>query len=107
MSDCRWPLGNGESLDFTVYEVPGTNWNDVAGLYIFAVNTSQNNWRALYVGQADSFKDRLSSHERWREAQLLGAKHIHALPIQLEANRDIFEELLIQNLQPQLNVQLR
>ena len=107
MSTCKWPLGNGETLEFTTFEALNTNWNEVAGLYIFASITKENRWRALYVGQADSFKDRLDNHERWAEAQRLGAKHVHALPIPQQANRDNLEKMLIQNLQPPLNVQLR
>jgi hypothetical protein len=106
MLTCNWPLGNGESLGCHIYD-PDTNWNQAAGVYIFAYPTDQTSWRALYVGQADDFSSRLPSHERWNEAVRLGATHIHALVVPLAANRDRLEKMLIQNLQPRMNVQHR
>ena len=44
-------------------------WNDIGGLYIFTYLNAQNRWPALYVGIADSFKNRLPNHERWSEAR--------------------------------------
>jgi hypothetical protein len=105
MSTCKWPLGNGQSLEFTIYD-SNTGWNSVAGLYIFAYTDGQY-WRALYIGQADDFSTRLPYHERLEEAVRLGATHIHALVVPLAANRDKFEKMLIQTLQPPMNVQGR
>ena len=106
MSICKWPLGNGEALDLTIYDTNIT-WNRVAGLYIFAYRTDQTNWHALYVGQTDDFSSRIPSHERWYEATQLGATHIHALVVLQVANRDKWEKMLVQNLRPQMNVQNR
>lgn len=102
---CNWPLGNGHTLKFDVY---GQNqgWNQVAGLYIFAYQ-SGNNWYALYVGQTDDFSSRLTNHERLQEAVNLGATHIHACVVPTQSERDRLEKLLIQNLQPRLNTQLK
>lgn len=87
---------------------PSTNWNDVAGVYIFAkIDTKTGKWTALYIGQASSFKDRLSNHERWDEAVRLGATHVHILGVQLQANRDSIEQSLIVLCQPPLNHQLK
>jgi len=106
MSTCNWPLGNGETLEFTVYE-PNATWNSVAGLYIFAYRTDATHCRALYVGQTEDFSSRIPSHDRWHEAARRGATHIHALVVPLAATRDRWEEMLIQNLHPQMNAQLR
>lgn len=92
---------------FSVYEAANTNWNDKAGIYIFASITPQNQWKALYIGQADSFKSRLANHERWAEAQRLGAAHVHAIVVPLQANRDSLERQLIQAFQPPLNTLLK
>lgn len=105
MSTCTWPLGNGESLTFKVYG-SSTTWNKVAGLYIFAYQNGQH-WYALYVGQTDDFSSRLNSHERWDEAVRKGATHIHALSVPLAANRDRYEKMLIQHLQPRMNSVLK
>jgi len=107
MSTCTWPLGNNETLEFTIYDPTTTTWNEVAGLYIFAYPTNDTHWTALYVGKADDFSDRIPSHERWPEAVQLGATHVHALVVPLEANRDNWEQMLIRHLQPPMNQQFR
>jgi hypothetical protein len=107
MSTCTWPLNNNETLEFTIYDPTSTTWNKVAGLYIFTYRTDDTHWTALYVGKADDFSERIPSHERWLEAVQLGATHVHALGVPLEANRDNWEKMLIQHLQPPMNQQLR
>jgi len=82
-------------------------WNNVAGIYIFAGVTPQNQWKAYYIGQADSFQNRIPSHEQWASARSLGATHVHALVVPLVANRDKLEASLIQAYQPPLNTQLK
>jgi hypothetical protein len=103
MTICKWPLGNGELLEFTIYYGPKTTWNEVAGLFIFTCLDDQNIWRAIYVGQTDNFSSCLPSHALIDEAVQNGATHIHALVVPLAADRDKWEKMLIQNLQPQLN----
>lgn len=102
MSNCTWPLGNGQSFECEIYS-QDTNWNQVAGLYIFACRTDETHWRALYVGQTDDFSSRIPSHERWPEAVRLGATHVHATVVSQQADRNLLEAMLIQNLQPQMN----
>jgi excinuclease UvrABC nuclease subunit len=95
---------NWSGYVFTVYP-PNTNWNEVGGIYIFCGVNPQNQWVALYIGQADSFRNRIPSHEQWNPAVRLGATHIHALVVPSQIQRDAIERLLIQNHQPRLNVQ--
>ena len=103
MSDTvRW-----SSHTFTVYPHDGTQWHNVAGIYIFAGLNQTNQWIALYIGQCDSFADRIPSHERWAEAARLGATHVHAMVVPQAANRDRIEAELIRTFQPRLNDQLR
>ena len=62
-------------------------------------------WRPLYVGKTQDFSARLPTHERWLEAVLLGATHIHA---RTEGNswlRMLIEQELIETFRPPLNVQ--
>ena len=87
---------------------PGIRWNDVPGVYIFAGPAGQpNRWTAFYIGQCASFKDRLPNHERWDEAERLGATHIHARRVQSQASRDELEASLIDGCDPPLNRQHR
>ena len=94
------------SYEFTVY-TPNTTWNDVAGVYIFCGVNAQNQWVALYVGQADSFRNRIPSHEQWIPAVRLGATHVHAQVVPQATTRDAVERELIQVYQPRLNTQLK
>lgn len=105
MSTCNWPLGNGGTLDFTVYNLDAT-WNRAPGLYIFAYWDGQY-WHALYIGQTDDFSTRIPYHERLYEVRQYRDVAIHALGVPQAANRDNWERMLIQHLQPPLNVQGR
>ena len=50
---------------FTVHD-PGSDWNDVAGVYIFAgLSADRQWWQAKYIGQTTSFAARIPSHDRW------------------------------------------
>jgi excinuclease UvrABC nuclease subunit len=95
------------SYDFTVYNPLMTTWNDVAGVYVFTGLDRIGRWIALYIGQADSLRNRFSSHEQWSPAVRLGATHVHAMVVPLKADRDRIEQELIQAYQPTLNLQLR
>ena len=95
------------SYDFTVYNPLMTTWNDVAGVYVFTGLDRIGRWIALYIGQADSLRTRLSRHEQWSPAVRLGATHVHAMVVPLKADRDRIEQELIQAYRPTLNLQLR
>jgi len=106
MEKCKWPLGNGKTLEFTIHQ-RNVLWKAVGGLYIFSYPAANERWVALYIGQTNDFSSRLPSHERLNEAVRLGATHIHALSVPLQQNRDTWEELLIRHIQPPMNEQLR
>lgn len=94
------------SYEFTVYS-PDTNWYDVGGVYIFCGANQHNKWVPIYIGQTNSFRDRLPCHENWNTAQSLGATRIHAMVEQVEATRLQIERELILAFQPKLNQQLK
>lgn len=106
MTKCNWPLSNGSTLAFSVYD-RNEGWNRVAGLYLFAWRDSDGRWYALYVGQTEDFSSRLPSHERLNEAVQRGATHIHALVVPNQDDRDSWEAMLIKQLQPPMNTLLR
>jgi len=74
--DVFWKGASGRQYEYKVYELV-TQWNDFPGNYIFTQWT-QNGWRAIYIGQTDTFQTRMPHHERLAEAMRLGATHIHA-----------------------------
>ena len=92
--------------EFSVHQ-HGANWSDTGGVYIFAGITPQNQWKAYYIGKAESFQSRIPSHDRWNEAVRLGATHVHARAVSPEATRVQVEAQLIQAFQPPLNVHLK
>ena len=97
-----------DAFEFMVYPIQGTHWNAVPGVYIFAGQQwPGGHWYAIYVGQTRSFASRLPGHKREAEALLMGATAIHARVVQLEAERNTMEQLLIDKYQPELNVLYR
>jgi excinuclease UvrABC nuclease subunit len=106
MSTDSWSLGNGQYLNFGSYDINSTTWNEVPGLYIFTYSDGRF-WQPLYIGQAEDFRKRMTSHERFEEAVQKGATHIHATVVQQAANRDRWEKMLIEAHQPPMNVQYR
>lgn len=94
------------SYEFNSY-APNSTWNDVPGVYIFCGVNAQNQWVPLYVGQAESFRDRFSSHEKWSPAVQRGARHVHVRVVPQATMRDVVERELIKAYQPPLNTQLK
>jgi len=82
-------------------------WSDVGGIYIFCGVSSQNKWVPLYIGKAMSLKDRLGNHDRWDEAEALGATCVHAMVVPTQTQRDAIEARLVRAYQPRLNTQLK
>lgn len=88
--------------DFNVYS-PDVYWNDVPGVYIFTGRNAEGLWVPVYIGQTNSFKNRLPSHERWLSARGHGATHVHARVEYNEATRQSIETELIRGFQPLMN----
>jgi hypothetical protein len=98
----------GRRREFKLYDKSSTSWNNVPGLYVFvSPGTLLGGYGLKYVGQTISFRDRLPNHERWAEAQRLGARWVGALVETSAAERDRLEAEMIQRLQPPLNDQFK
>jgi excinuclease UvrABC nuclease subunit len=95
-----------DGTEFSVLK-HNANWKDTGGIYIFCGVNKKNEWTPLYIGQTDSFLNRLPSHDRWNDARNLGATHVHAKAVSQQASRDKLEADLIQSFQPSLNTQLK
>lgn len=102
MTTAQW-LGE----DFQVLGPPtGEKWNDVPGVYLFVrIDQREQRYAPLYVGQTTSLAARLPGHERWHEAERLGATQVHAKVIQAPGDRARLEENLIRTFNPPLNRQ--
>jgi len=112
LSNVTWPGQNGRKYDFEHYPI-GTNFNAVAGVYIFCKQTNAltNSWTAVYVGETEDFGGRLSgvnlpNHHRWKAIAAAGASHIcvRQVPGQRQLRLDIETELRA-TLSPACNLQ--
>ena len=74
---CIWTGASGTKYSYTIYTMD-TNWNDVPGNYIFAKEVSPHSWSAVYIGETESFKDRLPNHNELPCIRKNGGTHIHA-----------------------------
>lgn len=77
MAKCTWTGKSGKKYEYEIYAMD-TSWNDVAGNYIFAKESSPARWQALYIGQTESFADRLPNHEALPCVRRNGGTHVHA-----------------------------
>lgn len=73
---CKWIGASGKEYLYDIYPIDA-DWNDVAGNYIFAKETSPHNWEAVYIGETESFKDRLPNHNELPCIRRNGGTHIH------------------------------
>jgi hypothetical protein len=85
---------------------PSTKWNNVCGVYLFVKDNLFGPTKILYVGRTTSFADRMPNHDRWAEAQAMGATGILAMSCSLIGAAAIEREL-IEAFNPPLNVQHR
>jgi excinuclease UvrABC nuclease subunit len=74
---------------------------------MFCGKNMNGTWIPKYIGKASSFKERLCNHEQWAPSAAQGATHVLAMVVPDNAQRDRLEALLIAELDPPLNVQLR
>ena len=60
---------SGRKHIFEVYTLGTETFNDVGGVYIFTKESlnqhGEKKYHPLYIGQTNSFKDRLTNHEKW------------------------------------------
>lgn len=75
--DIRWEGASGDKYGYWIHPI-GTAFKDEAGNYIYAKETSPNEWAPVYIGQTSSLKDRLADHDKEPCAKKNGATHVHA-----------------------------
>jgi hypothetical protein len=90
-------------LSFQAYPY-SAQWNEVPGIYMFCSQLLNDIYIAHYIGQASSFKARLSEHEQWFAAVKEGANVVLAAFVPDAHARDYFESNMIFEFQPKLNV---
>ena len=98
-----WPDNYGNSYRYWSEPLNAT-FRAERGNYMF-VKPASGGYLPVYIGRADSLRDRLYNHERAAEAKLAGATLImaHTTPAGEQASADE-ERNLIARWQPPLNV---
>jgi len=73
-----WEGASGKQYKYWIHDIT-TSFKDAPGNYIYAKETSPGRWKPIYIGEAKSLEDRLTSnHEKLPCAKRNGATHIHA-----------------------------
>ena len=73
---CTWTGDSGKKYEYYITPID-TEWKDAPGNYIFAKETEPHKWEAVYIGQTESFKDRLPDHNELPCILDNGGTHIH------------------------------
>jgi len=104
----NWP-GMTQTYGFQLHAI-GVSYFERPGVYIFCYQLPNGQWRAVYVGETDSFSRRLTTelalHHQWDSIRAAGATHICTLHVTGDrAARLAIETDLRQSLNPSCNQQ--
>jgi hypothetical protein len=102
MPDCSWTGASGRVYTYAIHPI-GEIWNDVAGNYIFAKQTEPSRWAPVYIGETQSFQDRLPNHNELPCILRNGGTHIHVPVNRASAVRLAEEADLLANHNPPCN----
>ena len=76
--------GESKKYTFQLFK-KGTSFNALAGIYIFYREYGENNWIRIYIGETESFKDRIgdnfSQHHQYHCIVSKQYTHIAALEV--------------------------
>jgi predicted GIY-YIG superfamily endonuclease len=102
-----WPGQSGKTYRYWSGELTGS-YKDEGGNYMYVKRLANGNYLPVYIGIADSLKDRLANHDRLEEAKREGASLLmtHTTPAG-ELARIAEEKDLIQRWNPVLNTHHR
>jgi phage gp45-like len=104
---------SGAVYTYQAYDPATTTWNDVAGNYAFGRLSSPSlgsqSVVILYLGETESCKTRLSSHEAWDDAVRLHRADVILARVNTNGagHRKAEEKDLIATYNPPLNTQHR
>lgn len=103
-----WPGYPGKKYTFETHPF-GTEFGNYSGVYIACVETTPGRWNALYVGETQSFFDRiyagLEHHNGLKCARNNGATHLGVMLVYGNAARLAVETELRHVLDPHCNRQ--
>jgi len=80
----NWPSFSGTHYPFELWPI-GTAFRDLSGVYIFCKLAPNGNWDAVYIGETQSFQNRLTDglaqHHQWMSIIACGASHICVMQV--------------------------
>jgi len=71
-----WNGQSGKGYHYEIYAIE-TEFRRLPGNYIYARQSEEGNWTAIYVGQTRDMHQRLEGQEKLVSALQSGATHIH------------------------------
>lgn len=71
-----WSGQSGTEYQYEVFPIE-TPFRPLPGNYIYATQTEDGQWVALYIAQTRDMHQRLEGHEKLQDAIGYGATHIH------------------------------
>jgi hypothetical protein len=103
MSEAIFKGQSGRLYRFHALRPNGSTLSEPA-VYAFArPGPGLRAWTPLFLSRTGNLAERLQGHERWEEAQLLGATHVLALFEPERESRQAAEADLVEALRPVLN----
>ena len=103
MATTTWIGASGARYTYEIHPV-GTRFNAVPANYIFAKLLTTGRSSALYIGQTDNLKERITpSHHKWPCAEQNGMTHIHVHRNASAAARLAEEQDLLNGMSPVCN----
>lgn len=97
-----WPGQSGKKYKYWIYKV-GHPLKAEGGNYIFAKETSPNNFMPIYIGQTNDLDIRFDNHHKKDCINRAGATHIHAHLNPKERDRLDEETDLVAQWEPSCN----
>lgn len=108
MTTVTWPGRSRREYTFELHPI-GTNFLDLPGVYVFCRPSSPGFMEALYVGETDSFQDRLHTrlvdHDGYKRACRAQASHVAVMRVGNPTQRLWIETDLRHGLDPVCNLQ--
>lgn len=92
---------------FTIFDYDYDGWSESGGIYIITKITGDHVWNPIYIGETDSFWNRIPVHEKWPDFERHGVTHIHTRSEPNKAKRKRIEYELILKYQPPVNKNMK
>jgi hypothetical protein len=103
MKDVIFRGESGRLHRFTVHR-PDASFPDTAAVYAFARPIAgATGWAPVFLSRTANLSKRLSAHERWAEAQALGATHVLVHQRAIRDVREFVEADLLSSMRPVMN----